>query len=86
MRREHPADKRAWPMLSIPGSQRGRVGMFNHDVAPAPFNPLYDPKAKARYAEVTASMERDGFYDSHTREECAAEWRRRYDALKEGGA
>lgn len=52
---------------------------------PAPFNPLYDPGAKARYAAVTKSMEEDDFYASHTREECRLEWRRRYDALKDLG-
>jgi hypothetical protein len=48
---------------------------------PAPFNPLYDPKAKDRFSAVTASMESDDFYASHTREECRIEWKRRYDAL-----
>ena len=56
-----------------------------HKNPPAPFNPLYDPGAKARYAAVTKSMEADGFYDNHTREECAAEWRRRYEELKGAG-
>jgi hypothetical protein len=46
---------------------------------PAPFNPLFDPKAKDRFAAVTKSMEADNFYASHSREECRAEWRRRYD-------
>lgn len=49
---------------------------------PAPFNPLYDPNAKDRYAAVTASMEADNFYATHTREECKVEWGRRYEALK----
>lgn len=52
---------------------------------PAPFNPLYDPKAKDRYAAVTASLEADGFYKTHTREECKEEWRKRYEDLKERG-
>lgn len=52
------------------------------DNTPAPFNPHYDPAARARYARVTESIERDGFYDTHSREECAAEWRKRYDADK----
>lgn len=54
-----------------------------HRNPPPPFNPLFDPAAKARYAQVTASMEADGFYATHTRAECAAEWQRRYDALKQ---
>ena len=53
--------------------------LFLHNNPPAPFNPLYDPKAGARYKEVTASMERDNFYATHTREECKAEWGRRYE-------
>lgn len=53
---------------------------------PAPFNPLFDPEAKGRYERVTKSMEDDDFYSSHTREECKAEWRKRYDADKEGSS
>jgi hypothetical protein len=49
---------------------------------PKPFNPDFDPKAKDRYAQVTASMEADDYYSHHTRKECAKEWRTRYDALK----
>lgn len=41
--------------------------------------PTYDPKAKKRAEQVTASMEADDFYAGHSREECAVEWRRRYD-------
>ena len=55
---------------------------WNHP--PAPFNPHYDPGAKARYAEVTASMEADNFYADHSREECKNEWGKRYANLKEG--
>jgi hypothetical protein len=51
----------------------------------APVKSLFDPNANVRYAKVTASMEADGFYDGHTREECAAEWRRRYDELAMAG-
>lgn len=36
---------------------------------------------KSHHEAVTASMEADGFYASHTREECKAEWARRYVAL-----
>ena len=53
-----------------------------HDNPPAPFNPDYDPKDYARYTKVTQSMETDGWYTSHTREECKAEWARRYEELK----
>lgn len=49
---------------------------------PAPFNPDFDPKAKARYSAVTKSMEDDDFYAAHSREECRDEWRRRYDEFK----
>jgi len=48
---------------------------------PPPFNPDADPRARDKFAAVTASMERDDFYTTHTREECRIEWRRRYDAL-----
>lgn len=56
-----------------------------HNNPPIPFNPDFDPKAKDRSSRVTASMEADKFYDNHTREECAIEWRRRYDDLKSKG-
>ncbi|WP_230280511.1 hypothetical protein [Croceicoccus sp. Ery15] len=58
------------------------VGFFQNawNNPPAPFNPLFDPGATARRAKVTSSMEADGFYKSHTREECKAEWHRRYNA------
>ena len=46
---------------------------------PGPLNPNFNPDAKELYAKTTTSMERDNFYASHTREECAAEWRRRYN-------
>lgn len=64
------------------------VGPFQHEWnhPPAPFNPDFDPKAKGRYEAVTASMEADDFYATHTREECKEEWRRRYDKLKAEGA
>lgn len=48
---------------------------------PPPFNPNFDPKAHGRYEEVTRSMEADDFYRGNYRETCAAEWRRRYEAL-----
>jgi hypothetical protein len=52
----------------------------HHANPPAPFNPSYDSNAAARYERVTASMVADDFYSGHTREECKAEWARRYDA------
>lgn len=63
------------------------VGFFENEWAnpPPPFNPDFDPLAKGRYEAVTTSMEADDFYAGHTREECKAEWGRRYDALKASG-
>ena len=58
---------------------RGAVQLGAPPVWPRPFNPAYDPKAKGRYAAVTASMEADGYYEKNTRAECAVEWRRRYE-------
>ena len=52
---------------------------------PAPFNPEFDPQAKYRSAQVSASMARDGFHAKHSRAECAAEWQRRYDLLTKEG-
>jgi hypothetical protein len=54
-------------------------------LVPPPFNKDYDPLAEARYKAVTASLERDNYYSTHTREECKAEWARRYDTLKASG-
>mgnify|MGYP003491229210 CR=1 FL=1 len=61
----------------------GWLGPFDfwHRNKPGPFNPAYDPAAKARSASVTASMEAAGYYEKHTRCECASEWQRRYAAL-----
>lgn len=66
---------------SRPADHRGAFAYW-HDNPPAPFNPEYDPKAGERYRRVTASMEADGYYGTHTREECKAEWGRRYDDLR----
>lgn len=57
------------------------VGFFEREwrEPPSPFNPLFDPGARDRYARVSASMQKDDFHASHTREECRNEWRRRYD-------
>ncbi len=52
---------------------------------PGLFNPDFDPLAKKRYALVTSSMQADNFYSNHTREECKAEWARRYTKLKNEG-
>ena len=52
---------------------------------PKPFNSRFDPKASDRYQAVTDSLEADGFYANHTRQECADEWQRRYDAAKTAG-
>ena len=46
-----------------------------------PLNPEFTPESVEWYREVAHSMEMDGFYDKHTREECAAEWRRRFNRL-----
>lgn len=61
----------------------GLLGPFDfwHRNKPRPFNPAYDPAAKACSAAVTASMEADGYYEKHSRAECASEWQRRYAAL-----
>lgn len=48
-------------------------------------NPDFDPKSKLRYSAVTSSMVKDRYYSSHTREECKAEWRKRYEELKNNG-
>ena len=56
---------------------------FLWDNPPAPFNPDYDPKADARFHQVTQSLEAEGWYASHTREECKAEWGLRYKLLSQ---
>jgi len=56
---------------------------YHHDHPPAPFNPKADPRAIERYRAVTSSMEKDRFYDNHTRQECKEEWARRYDLIVE---
>ena len=49
---------------------------------PAPFNPAFNPLAKSWGDKAAASMKADGFYDTHTREDCKAEYARRYDLNK----
>lgn len=56
--------------------------MEQHRNPPGPFNPNYNPNWKEIQKRVTSSMEADGFYDNHTREECSAEYRRRWDEIK----
>lgn len=65
----------------------GHLGFFDHQWKnpPAPFNPAFDPKARGRFETVSSSMERDGYYTGHTREECKVEWARRYEQLKAAG-
>lgn len=54
--------------------------MFDH-TPPPPFNPDYDPDYMRRLLAVADSMERDGYYDNHTLEECALEVSRRLNNL-----
>jgi len=64
----------------------GHQGPFwrEHNFPPAPFNPDSNPQqAKARYAAVSASMQADNYYATHTQEECKEEWARRYKLLWE---
>ena len=60
------------------------TGIFDHwhKNPPAGFNPDFDPGAKQRFADVTASLEADNFYATHTRQECKTEWHKRYESLK----
>lgn len=44
-------------------------------------NPEFKPWAEQARNMTTDSMEHDKFYDEHTREECAAEWRKRYESF-----
>lgn len=52
---------------------------------PPPFNSEFNAQSVVWFRDVAHSMEMDGFYDGNSREECAAEWRRRYDFVKAGG-
>lgn len=49
---------------------------IQHLQKPPPFNPKYLPAYSELAKRVTEKMERDGYYDSHTREQCAAERKR----------
>jgi len=55
---------------------------WRHPPAGLDSNPAFDPKAANRFAKVTASLEADNYYATHTREECRTEWARRYEELK----
>jgi len=81
----HPSDRRAMSTRQAAARYTGWLGPLDywHRNAPMPFNPAYDPGADARRSQITASMERDGYYTTHTREQCALEWRRRYDEDKQ---
>lgn len=48
-----------------------------HANPPPSFNPAFDPTARARSDAVARAMEEEGFYDTHTRQECAEEYCRR---------
>jgi hypothetical protein len=52
---------------------------YQHENPPPPFNPLYKPYAEKVGHAVAQSMSDEGFYSAHNREECAVEYRRRYD-------
>lgn len=57
-------------------------GIFEdaHQNPPKAFNPDYRPYAADVQHKVVDDMSREGFYQKHSREECAAEVRKRYDA------
>ena len=63
------------------------AGFFEalHNNPPKPFNPSFNPKASEISREVVKSMEADGFYTRHSREECSLEYRKRYDSRLNGG-
>lgn len=52
-----------------------------HNNPPKPFNPQYNSGYAEVANSVTKNMEEDGYYDTHTREECAAERKRRIDQM-----
>ena len=54
-----------------------------HVNPPKGFNEEFDPKAAKRYATVTQSLQRDGWYETRTREDIKLEWASRYNSLKE---
>lgn len=72
-------------MKHRPADHRGYFA-YHHDNPPPPFNPDFDPGAAERYRKVTESMESDGYYAAHSREECREEWLRRYDELAREGS
>ena len=50
---------------------------------PGPLNPSYRVYAAESLSEAAASMEKERYYENHTRHQCAAEIKRRYFALME---
>lgn len=50
---------------------------YHHNNPPEPFNKSYNPQAKTISDNVSKEMEAEGYYDTHTREECAIERSRR---------
>lgn len=75
MRRQISEEEKKW----------GHQGPFwrEHNFPPAPFNPDSNAQQAAkRYSQVTASLEADNFYQTHSREECKAEWAKRYASLE----
>ena len=52
---------------------------YEHENPRDPFNPLYDPMVSVISDAVREEMEHDGYYDTHSREECAAERKARID-------
>ena len=49
-----------------------------HNNPPAPVNPHYNPNAAIASIAVSEEMENEGYYTTHTREECRIEFARRY--------
>lgn len=45
--------------------------------APLPFNAYYDPKYGPLVQATALVMDAEGYYEAHTRDECATELRRR---------
>jgi len=42
-------------------------------VVPQPFNPIFNPEARQKLETICADMDSAGYYEDHTREECAEE-------------
>ena len=53
---------------------------------PKSFNPEFNPDARGAWGVASKEMEAEGFYDTHSRDECAVEIKKRAEAiLKERG-